>query len=58
MNYEQIVTLIGSLGFPIVVCFILFWFINKTIEEVKDTVDNNTRMVEKLLDKINKEGKE
>lgn len=30
MDYTTIVSLIGSLGFPIVMCLIMFWYVNKT----------------------------
>lgn len=33
MDYTTIVSLIGSLGFPIVMCLIMFWYVNKTNTE-------------------------
>ena len=42
MDYNTIVTLVGSLGFPIVACIGLFWMINTTMKEFKETVAENT----------------
>lgn len=43
--YEQIVTLISSVGFPIVMCGYMMLCTNKTMEEMRETVN-------KLCDKI------
>lgn len=56
---ENVVTLIGSLGFPIFMCLLMYKQ-NDTqdsrhmseIEELRKTVDNNTKVVQKLLDRI------
>lgn len=45
MSYDQIVTLISSVGFPIAMCGYMMLCTNKTMEEMKSTVD-------KLCDKI------
>lgn len=55
MNSElinTIVTLIGSLGFPIAACIALFYFINKTMKEVTTALDNNTSVMNNLIAKI------
>ena len=51
--------MIGSLGFPIVMCFALFWKINeqdkKHSEEmmhVTEALNNNTLALQKLCDKL------
>lgn len=33
MDYNTLVQLIGSLGFPIAACCALFWMINSTMKE-------------------------
>ena len=49
MDYNTIVTLIGSLGFPIVACIGLFWMINSTMKEFKETVAENTKVMTELV---------
>lgn len=58
---DTIVQLISNMGFPIAMCILLIWFINKTLvgiqgtlEALKKTVENNTAVVEKLNDRIDK----
>ena len=52
MEMETIVSLIGSLGFPIVACVYLAHFNNRTLNELKDTLKDNTVVLEKLLTKL------
>lgn len=54
-----IFTLIGSYGFPIIMCLLMYKQQNRTlethkaeIEELRKTIDNNTKVVVKLVDKI------
>ena len=49
MDYNTIVTLVGSLGFPIVACIGLFWMINSTMKEFKETVAENTKVMTELV---------
>ena len=39
MDYEMLMTFITTLGFPIVVCCALFWYINKMSESHKEEID-------------------
>lgn len=50
---------ISTLGFPIVVCVVCFWYINKQeerhrsdIERMTTALDNNTKALDKILNKI------
>lgn len=50
---------ISTLGFPIVVCAVLFWYINKQeerhkaeIDKMTTALDNNTQALDKILNKI------
>lgn len=54
MEIQEIATFIGSLGFPIVACGALFWFINNTVKELKQTLQNNTDVITKLITKLDK----
>ena len=49
MDYNTIVALVGSLGFPIVACIGLFWMINTTMKEFKETVAENTKAMTELV---------
>ena len=56
MDYSQIVTLIQSVGFPIVMCGALFWYMIKQREQHKQETDkmtealnNNTTILTELV---------
>lgn len=56
---NEIATIISSLGFPIVACGALAWYINKLTkthsDEVKalaDCIERNTRAIEKLTREV------
>ena len=55
---ENITTLIGSLGFPVVACVFLWKFISTTLQEFTKAMNNNTKMLEKVSDSIDKIAKE
>ena len=46
---NEIVTAISSIGFPIVACCCMAWYINNTMKEFTDTMQNNTSALEKLI---------
>lgn len=59
MGVTEITQLVGSLGFPIVACGALFWYMNKQreshkeeMEAMKTAVDNNTTILVKLYEKL------
>lgn len=60
MEYmETFGSFISTLGFPIVVCAVLFWYINKQeerhkaeIDKMTIAIDNNTKALDKILNKI------
>lgn len=63
MDVQLITSLIGSLGFPIVCCIALFWYLTKTAKQHKEEMDrmseainNNTNVMNQLILKL--EGKE
>lgn len=53
MDPSSIVSLISSVGFPIVCCIGLAWYVNNTQKELTITIQNNTKVLEKLLTKLN-----
>lgn len=40
MDYDVLMQFIQTLGFPIVVCCALFWYVNKQAENHKDEIDS------------------
>lgn len=48
MDVNNIITLVGSLGFPIVACGCLAWFTNTTIKEFRESMDRNTDMLQEI----------
>lgn len=59
MNINEINTLVSNLGFPIVVSGALFWLnlktsdtYVKTIAEMRKTIEDNTRMIQSLIEKM------
>lgn len=62
MDANTIIQLVGSLGFPIVMCGALFWRMVKFDEQHKAEMDklsealnNNTIALTKISDKLEKE---
>lgn len=64
MDVSTITQLISTVGFPIVVCGVCFWYINHQEERHKEetsklaeAIDNNTLVMRELMTKIDKEVK-
>ena len=62
MDANTIIQLVGSLGFPVVMCGALFWRMVKSHEQHKEEMDklsealnNNTIAITKLSDNLDKE---
>ncbi len=49
---ETFVSLIGSLGFPIVCCVFMWKYINTTMKDFTKTIEENTKMLNKLCDRL------
>ena len=49
---NSILTGISTVGFPIVMCLIIFYQNEKTIDTLRTTIDNNTSIVKELIAKI------
>lgn len=52
MEMETIVSLISSVGFPIVCCFFMWRYINTTLKDFTNTMNENTKMIAKLCEKL------
>lgn len=56
MEIENVVSLISSVGFPIICCIFMWRYINDTLKEFTQTMNENTRMIAKLCDKLDVKG--
>lgn len=59
MEFEQILTLIGSYAFPIVACCVMFWRGAKQdeshraeMDKMSEALNNNTLVLQKLVDRL------
>lgn len=59
MDYTAVMQLIGSLGFPIVACVMLYVRMEKQdenhkqeVSELTKAIQNNTLVMQKLIDKL------
>ena len=59
MDVSTMSELISTIGFPIAVCLICFWYINKkdsenkeAVEKMTEAIQNNTMVVQRLLDRL------
>lgn len=53
MDIGEILSAIGTVGFPIVACGALFWMINKTMRELTSAVNNNTQAINIMTERMN-----
>lgn len=59
VSVQDILSIVTTVGFPIAVCLICFWYINKVQESHKQEIDklstalnNNTLVMQQLVDKL------
>lgn len=52
MNVNDIVTLIGSLGFPIVACVGMFYLYNRTLKDFTSTLEDIVTQIKELREDI------
>ena len=56
MSTNEIVSLISTIGFPIVCCFFMWKYISGTMKEFMKTIQENTQVTQKLCDKLDGKG--
>ena len=63
MDVQAITSIITNVGFPIAVCLICFWYINKMQEQHKaetdklaEALNNNTIVMQKLINNLENKG--
>lgn len=52
MNVSDIVTLIGSLGFPIVACVGMFYLYNRTLKDFTNTLNDIASEIKELREEL------
>lgn len=52
MDVNDIVTLIGSLGFPVVACVGMFYLYNRTLKDFTSTLDNIASEIKELREEL------
>lgn len=62
MDFNTIIQSVSVVGFPIIMCLVMAWYITKLIESHKEETDkfsnalsNNTLVLQKLCDILNTE---
>lgn len=55
MDFEMIVNALSSTGFPIMMCFVIFYYMKEEVGKLRETVNNNTIVMTKLLERIEME---
>lgn len=63
MDIQTATTLIGSLGFPIVMCLMLFWYMKEQLEDhkqetnaLKDAINDLKLAITTLTERLDKNG--
>lgn len=51
-NYDLLVSLVGSLGFPIVCCYFMWKYINTTLKDFTEMMNKNNESIAELCSKI------
>ena len=51
----SLITAITTVGFPIVMCGALFWYMQAKIDKMTDALNANTLVMTKLLERLDKE---
>ena len=50
MDFNDVMTSISTVGFPIVACGALFYMINTTMKELQNVINNLDKTIQKLVD--------
>lgn len=52
---NEIVNVISSMGFPIVACIYMYKYINTTVKELTNVINDNTKILIKLSERLESE---
>lgn len=54
MSNADLISMIGSVGFPIVMCLLMFYFCNTSVKKLTETVDKLNDKLDHLIDNSKK----
>lgn len=57
MDVNEIISMISSVGFPIIACVFMWRFISTTLKEFTNTMVQNTSVLTKLAEKIDQDNR-
>lgn len=49
---DAVISLINSVGFPIACCCMMGWYINTTMKEFRQTMENNNKLLSRICDRL------
>lgn len=52
MDVNAVVGLIGSVGFPIVACCGMAWFVESSFKGFRETIERNNALLQRLIDEL------
>lgn len=52
MTADVVMEMIGSYAFPICMCVAMFWMVNTTMKDLRDTISENTNAIARLIDRM------
>lgn len=55
MDTTAITSLISTTGFPIFACIAMGWYINTTTRKLSSVIEDNTRIITQLVERLKKE---
>ena len=56
MDFSEVMQMISTVGFPIVAAGVLMWFLSTKMPTLEQAVQNNTLVMQRLLDKLGGDG--
>lgn len=57
MSAQEIITMISTVGFPIIACIFMWRYISTSLKEFTTTMVQNTAILTKLAEKIDEAGR-
>ena len=52
MDFSEVMQMVSTVGFPIVASGVLMWFLSTKMTTLEQAVQNNTLVMQRLLDKL------
>ena len=52
MDFSEVMQMVSTVGFPILAAGVLMWFLSTKMTTLEQAVQNNTLVMQRLLDKL------